>query len=228
MKIKCLIVDDEPAAREILQRYVNDDSRLEWLAGCANAFEAKTILDSEKIDLLFLDINMPKLSGLAFYKTLSNPPQVIFTTAYPEYAVDGFEVQAVDYLVKPFTFERFFKAVSKVTSKVHKKETNDKDFILLSADKKIYKVNINDIIYLEAQGDYVNVYLDDKQLLVHDTLQNLHKLLAQDQFSRIHKSYIVALAKFDYVEGNMVAIGRKFLPIGDTYRNAFLKAIKKD
>jgi len=227
MKIRCLIVDDEPAAREILQRYIKDDSRLEWVAGCANAFEANTVLQNEKIDLIFLDINMPKLSGLAFYKALTNPPQVIFTTAYPEYAVEGFEVNALDYLVKPFSFERFFKAVTKFTSRAQENETQDKDFILLSADKKMYKVNINNICFLEAQGDYVSVYLDDKQLLVHDTLQNLHNQLPQDNFIRIHKSYVVAVDKLDYMEGNMVAIREKFLPLGDTYRVAFLDIIKK-
>jgi len=226
MKIKCLIVDDEPAAREILQQYTADDSRLEAAAVCSNAFEAADVLQEEKIDLLFLDINMPKLSGLAFYKSLSRPPAVIFTTAYPEYAVEGFEVEADDYLLKPFTFERFYKAVSKVINK-NAESRGDRDFILLNAEKKMFKINIDDINYLEAQGDYVNVCLKDRQLLVHDTLQNMQKQLPENRFERIHKSYVIALDKFDYIEGNMLVCGKKYLPIGSTYRESFLNKIKK-
>jgi len=226
MKIKCLIIDDEPVAQDILKHFITDDSRLELVSTCSNAFEANDILQKEKVDLLFLDINMPKLSGLAFYKSLNHPPAVIFTTAYPEYALDGFEVEAVDYLLKPFTFERFFKAVSKVVNKIAETREN-RDSILLNADKKIFKININDIYYLEAQGDYVNVCLKDKQLLVHNTLQNLKKQLPETRFERIHKSYIIALDKFDYIEGNMLVSNRKYLPIGNTYRESFLKKIKK-
>ena len=226
MKIACLIIDDEPAAREILQQYVADDARLDLVALCSNAFEANAILEKQKIDLLFLDINMPRLSGLAFYKSLSKPPAVIFTTAYPEYAVEGFEVDAVDYLLKPFTFERFFKAVSKVAEKKQDKKQSNIDFILLYADKKMYKAHIDDIAYLEAQGDYVSVYMRDKQLLVHDSLQRLHRQMPAKQFIRIHKSFVVAINKFDYIEGNTVAIQNKYLPIGETYRKDFFKAIK--
>ena len=226
MKIKCLIIDDEPAAREILKTYLCDDPRLDLAGVCSNAFEANEILLKEKIDLLFLDINMPKLSGLAFYKTLNRPPAVIFTTAYPEFAVEGFEVEAVDYLVKPFTFERFYKAVSKMTEKKHSASIENRDFILLNADKKIFKINIDNIFYLESKADYVNVCLKEKQLLVHDTLQRLHQQLPEKQFVRIHKSYVVALNKFDYIEGNMLVINSNYLPIGDTYREAFLKMVK--
>ena len=226
MKIKCLIIDDEPAAQEILQRFTADDSRLELAGICSNAFEANNFLEEEKIDLLFLDINMPKLSGLAFYKSLNRPPAVIFTTAYPEYAVEGFEVEAVDYLLKPFTFERFYKAVSRVVNNAAEINANT-DFILLSVEKKLYKININNINYLEAQRDYVNVCLKDRQLLVHDTLQNLQKQLPINRFERIHKSYVIALNKVEYIEGNMLVISNKYLPIGSTFRESFLKKIKK-
>ena len=227
MMIKCLIIDDEPAAQDILKRFVADDPRLELVAVCSNAFEANEILTNNKVDLLFLDINMPKLSGLAFYKALHQPPAVIFTTAYHEYAVEGFEVDAVDYLLKPFSFERFFKAVSKVAQKTHLKPPTHSDFILLKADKKMYKIHINDIIYLESQGDYVNVCLHEKQLLVHDTLTHMGQQLPGALFQRIHKSYIVAMDKFEYIEGNMIIINNRNLPIGNTYREAFLQKIKK-
>jgi DNA-binding LytR/AlgR family response regulator len=227
MKIKCLIIDDEPAAQEILKTYTADDSRLELVEVCSNAFKASDVLAKEKIDLLFLDINMPKLSGLAFYKTLNQPPAVIFTTAYPEFAVEGFEVDAVDYLLKPFTFERFYKAVSKVFEKMQAPNAESKDFIVLNANKKMYKINIADIFYLEAQADYVNVHLKDKELLVHETLQHLHQQLPENQFMRIHKSFVVSLNKFDYIEGNMLMINSKYLPIGEAYREKFLKTVKK-
>ncbi len=226
MKINCMIVDDEPAALDILKHYIADDARLELAAVCSNALQANELLASKKIDLLFLDINMPKLSGLTFYKSLSKAPAVIFTTAYPEYAVEGFEVDAVDYLLKPFSFERFLKAVNKFVEKSNSAQNNEQDFILLYADKKMYKTNLNEIYYLEARADYVNVCLKNKQLLVHDTLSQLLKKLPANKFQRIHKSYVVALDKFDYIEGNMLIINNKNLPIGNTYRDAFLKNIK--
>jgi DNA-binding LytR/AlgR family response regulator len=226
MKLRCLIIDDEPMARDILRSYIEDDRRLELVDTCANAFEANVMLEKKDIDVLFLDINMPKLSGLSFYKTLSNPPMVIFTTAYPEYAVEGFEVNAVDYLLKPFTFERFLKAVNKIFDQRNHIGDPIQSYILLNVDKKIHKVKLDEITYMKAQGDYVQVFVRDNTLLVHETLTHILERLPGKRFVRIHKSYVVAIDKFDYIEGNMLILGKTTLPIGNTYRDSFLRSIK--
>jgi DNA-binding LytR/AlgR family response regulator len=227
MKIKCIIVDDEPASREILERYIRECSGLTLIKVCTNAFEANDLMNYENIQLIFLDINMPGLSGMKFYKSLANPPFVIFTTAYPEFAVEGFEVNAVDYLLKPFPFERFLKAVNKAIEIICKqpKEFNHAEFLLLRSDKKIHRVNINDIVFLEAIGDYVKVYLGLKHIVVHDTFQNLLAQLPANNIIRVHKSFAVSLDKFELIEGNMIKIQDKTIPIGQTYRSAFMNRI---
>lgn len=195
---------------------------------CSHAIEAGEKLRTPgNIELLFLDITLPRISGLDFYRSLSGAPPVIFTTAYPEYAVNGFEVNAVDYLVKPFPFDRFLKAVNKL---LDQRRTNGpllQDYILLQADKKTHKVNYDDILYIEAMGDYVKVYMRDKTLIVHHTLQKLQELLPYDRFFRIHKSFLIALPRIEYIEGNMVIINDRQLPIGQTYRTEFLTRLQR-
>jgi DNA-binding LytR/AlgR family response regulator len=227
MKITCMIIEDEPVSQEILMRYVKDYESLELLAVCNDAIEASEKLSSLRPDVIFLDITMPRLSGLDFYRSLSNPPPVIFTTAYPEYAVNGFEVNAVDYLVKPFPFDRFVKAVMKLRDVLQTSSKRDDQFIMLQADKKYHKVNVNEIQFLEAMGDYVKVFLSGKTLIVHQTLQRLFEQLPSTLFSRVHKSYVIALSKLEYVEGNMIIIGTNKVPIGQTYRNDFLNSLQK-
>jgi DNA-binding LytR/AlgR family response regulator len=226
-KISCMIIEDEPVSQEILMRYIRDYDSLELLAVCNNAIEAAQKLGSLEPDLLFLDIAMPRLSGLDFYKSLSNPPYVIFTTAYPEYAVSGFEVNAVDYLVKPFPFERFVKAMGKLQSIVNVTSQRDAQFITLQADKKIHKLDIDQILFLEAMGDYVKVVMNGKTLIVHHTLQKLLEQLPRSLFYRVHKSYAIALNKFEYVEGNQIVIKTSRVPIGQTYRNDFLEVLQR-
>ena len=157
MKIHCMIVEDEPASQDILKAYVADCPNLSLVATCKNAFEANDVLMNRKVDLMFLDINMPGLSGMKFYQSLSHPPFVIFTTAYPEFALEGFEVDAVDYLLKPFPFERFLKAVNRAADRLKKVAGNQSkdEFVLFKADKKIHKILLSEILYLEALGDYV-------------------------------------------------------------------------
>ena len=228
MKINCIIVDDEPASREILEKYVADCSCLNLVLTCKNAFEATEAINSFEIQIIFLDINMPKLSGMKFYRSLTNPPFVIFTTAYPEFAVEGFEVNAVDFLLKPFPFERFLKAVNKAIDNL-KNQTNENnyhEFIFLKSDKKIHRIIINEIYHLESIGDYVKVFFNGRFIMVHDTFQNLLNQLPNNLFVRIHKSHAVAINKIDTVEGNMVKIKDKFFPIGQTYRNEFMTLIK--
>lgn len=226
MRISCIIVDDEPASREIIEKYISDCALLNLISSCKNAFEANEIITQEQIQLIFLDINMPNLSGIKFYKSLSNPPFVIFTTAYPEYAVEGFEVDAIDYLLKPFSFERFLKSVNKALNIFNQKDIADNiPFIVLKADKKLFRVNIKDINYLEALGDYVKVDYLNHTIMVHDTFQNLLTQLAESNLIRVHKSFAISLNKFDHIEGNMIKIKDKSIPIGQKYRSDLLKII---
>ena len=226
MKINCIIVDDEPASREILEKYISDCASLNLISSCKNAIEANEIINQEQIQLIFLDINMPKLSGIKFYKSLPNPPFVIFTTAYPEYAVEGFEVDAIDYLLKPFSFERFLKSVNKALNIFNHIDTkNHIPFIVLKSDKKLFRVNINDINYLEALGDYVKVDFLCQSILVHDTFKNLLIQLGEANLVRVHKSFAISLHKFEQIEGNMIKIKNKSIPIGQKYREELLKII---
>lgn len=225
--IKCLIIDDEPLSRDVLKTFTEDHPDLVLIAECKDAFSAMDILASQRIDLLFLDINMPKLSGINFYKSLNQKPAVIFTTAYPEFAVEGFELNAIDYLMKPIAFERFVKAVQKVKDRLGTEKTSvvNYDHIMLKADKKMYRTPFADILYCEALGDYVKVHLADKTLIVTTTMKGILADLPHDQFIRTHKSYIINKTKFDYIEGNQIRIGEHMIAIGQSYREEVLKQL---
>lgn len=228
MKINCLIVDDEPIARDLLRKYIADVPALNLVSSCQDAIEATEVLMKEDVDLLFLDINMPRLSGMNFYRSLSNPPAVIFTTAYPEYAIEGFEVSATDYLLKPFSFERFYKAVTRILESVESNGTvQDENTILLKADKKIHRIKTSEILYIEGLGDYVKVHLMDHSLVVHDRLKNLLDKLPSF-FLQIHKSYVVSVNKVKFIDGNMANLGKLELPIGQTFKEGFLHALMGD
>ncbi len=221
----CMIVDDEPLARDVLVKYIANCPILELAAVCKSAFEAIEILKNKDIRILFLDINMPQLSGLSMVRTMDNPPNIIFTTAYPEYAVEGFEVDAADYLVKPFSFERFMKAVNKaiqreeyIRNRFQTQDHNERKYFRIKADGKIYQLDYDRIKYFEAFGDYVKVHTDDKTIITHDTLKNVEKNLPAKQFMRVHRSYIISLDKIEYIEGNRVKIGQEFIPVGDSYK----------
>jgi DNA-binding LytR/AlgR family response regulator len=222
-----MIVEDEPVSQDILKAYIADCPNLSLVVTCKNAFEANDVLMNRKVDLMFLDINMPGLSGMKFYQSLSHPPFVIFTTAYPEFALEGFEVDAVDYLLKPFPFHRFLKAVNRAVERLKAMTGNQlkEDFVLFKSDKKIHKVLLSDIFYLEALGDYVKIHLTDRFILVHETLQNLHSRLPEPPFYRIHKSFVVSVNKFSYMEGNSLQMGDQSIPIGNTYRERFREVI---
>ena len=225
-KISCLVIEDEPASQEILRKYISDFPQLECRHYCSNAFEAADILRSDRIDLIFLDINMPRLSGMEFYKSLVNPPAVIFTTAYAEYAAEGFEVNAVDYLVKPFPFDRFLKAVNKYIDIKESKPLAD-EYILLMADKKMHKVDVSSILFAEGMSDYVKVHTDKMTLIVLITLQKLQEQLPGYLFKRIHKSFIISIDRLEYVDGNFVVINKHQIPIGQTYRSEFLSFLQQ-
>lgn len=225
--IRCLIVDDEPLSRQVLNGFVADHPDLEIAGECKDALEAMSFLEKHEIDLLFLDINMPKLSGVNFYKSLQQKPEVIFTTAYSEFAVEGFELNAIDYLMKPIAFERFVKAVQKVKLKLGQSSNSSiaQDYIMLKADKKMYRTPFKDILFCVALGDYVKVHLKDKVLIISTTMKNILAELPEPLFLRTHKSYIINKTKVEYIEGNQIKIGSQLVSIGQSYREEVIKAL---
>jgi DNA-binding LytR/AlgR family response regulator len=236
MKIRCLIIDDEPLAQRILERYIQDVSSLELVQKCSNALDAIEIMKAQTIDLIFLDINMPKLTGLEFLRSLTNPPLVIITTAYAEFAIQGYELDVVDYLMKPFGMDRFLKAIQKVHDilkpREHSKtqattsEAQEDQYIFVKSSKKTYRINLNDILYVEALGDYVKIYTTDRMIISYHSMKNLETLLSPKQFPRIHKSFIVSLSKIDLIEGNQVKMKDRYIPIGTNFKAEFEKLIR--
>ena len=235
-KIKCLIVDDEPPAIDVLVKYIQSVDDLELSATCSNAVEALGTLKHSPIDLLFLDIQMPQLLGTDFVRTLKNPPKVIFTTAYRKFALEGFELDAVDYLLKPISFERFLKAVNKVlqtsiqvssTSQPFDDHSNIAgNFIYFRTDRKMVKVFLQDILYVESLKDYIKIITRSKQIITKQGISALEEMLPPDQFLRIHRSYLVALKKIDSYTSDDIQIGDKELPIGRMYHHEVIKALK--
>ncbi len=237
--IKAIIVDDEPLAHVVLETYISQMPNIELVAKCENAFEANEVLRNQHVDLIFLDIQMPQLSGVDFLKTLSNPPCVIFTTAYPDYAVEGFELNAVDYLLKPISLERFLKAVNKVSDKINSKKSDEaashdvaEDFFFVKADKKLVKVNFEEILYIEGLKDYVIIRQENGRVITLQTMKSLEDRLPESKFKRVHRSYIVNIKKITAILGNMVELmegGKlKQLPIGKNYRDELLEMINEN
>jgi len=227
MQLNCLIVDDEPLSQDVISDYVSVCPELTLKGTCKDAIEAGEILKNEKIDVLFLDVNMPRLSGISFVKTLKEPPFFVFITAYPEYAIEGFDVEAVDYLLKPVSFERFRIGVNRVVERFSSKQNIDSSaqHIMVRSNKKSYKINFDELLYLEAQGDYVKFVTIERVLMVHGTLKEMMQQLPQNQFERIHKSFIISLSKVDYVEGNQVKVGENKVPVSLSYREQLLKKL---
>jgi DNA-binding LytR/AlgR family response regulator len=229
-KTTCLVIDDEPLAREILKQHITGVESLELVGTCSNAVEAFSFLKNHTIDLLFLDIQMPQLLGTHFIRTLKSTPKVIFTTAYRKYAVEGFELDAVDYLLKPITFERFLKAVSKVLQSnlppvqapVHTKENHTEQgnlFLYFRVDKKMVKVFFNEILFIEALKDYVKIITTGKTIVTKHLLSSLAEMLPADEFLRIHRSYIVAINKIESFYSDNVEIAKHQLPIGRLFKH---------
>lgn len=223
--INYIIVDDEVAAHSNIEDYASNLKNLKLLKNCYNAFEAISFLNSNQVDLIFLDINMPKLSGLDFLKTIKNPPLIIICSAYSEYAIDGFTLNVTDYLLKPFSFERFISAVNKVNTlseqsvkQVIQTESNKSERIFLKDSKKHYQVKISDILYIEAFGNYVKVIMKDKTIITHQTLSYFNATLSKDDFVQVHKSFVVAKEHINLIEGNLVHIESNKIPISKTYK----------
>lgn len=227
MQINCLVVDDEPLAREVIVDYVKACPELNLVDVCSDALQAGEVLTRQKVDLLLLDISMPKLSGIGFVKSLKEPPLFIFISAYPEYALEGFEVDAVDYLLKPVTFERFRTAVNRVLERLSTVEKNKHaEHLIVRADRKNYRIHFTELLYLEAQGDYVRFVTGERSLMVHGTLKEFLALLPENLFSQIHKSFVISLAKVIYTEGNQVKIGEHKLPVSLSFKDDFLKKLR--
>lgn len=239
--MRCLVVDDEPLAHKIISNYCDNLSFLEIVKKCHSAFEAINYLNENEVDLIFLDINMPKLKGLDFLRTLKKPPLIIITTAYQEYAMEGYELSILDYLLKPFSFERFLKAVNKAVDQNKllqasikptkntqelintSTDTIEQKSIFIKGDKKIHQVKLNTILYLESIGSYVKIHLENEMIITLDRLTNFENTLPKNLFLRIHRSYIIAINKINTIEGNRIKINEIEIPIGQTYKSNISK-----
>jgi two-component system, LytTR family, response regulator len=229
----CVIVDDEPFAREIIQSYCSHLPNLKVVASYGNAIEAREVFKQFKIDILFLDVNMPVLDGMSFLKTLKDRPQVIFTTAYKEFATDAFDLAACDYLLKPFSLERFIIAVDKALEKLNlvkipkqeSQENETESYIFIKTGGKIYKIKHDDLLFAEANGNYTKIITTKNTLQIALTFSDFEKLLPGLLFLRVHRSFIINKSKISHVEGNRIFIEKSEIPIGSNYKERFLKEL---
>ncbi len=235
-KVKCLIVDDEPIAREIIESFAEKLQNLEVVKSCKNVTEAFEVLNSEKIDLIFLDINMPEVSGLTLAKSLSGPTKIIFTTAYREFAVEGFDLQAVDYLLKPISFERFLKAVQKFFD-LHVKSTKENstqrepiesDSFFVRSDRKMVKVNLDEILYIESLGDYVKIHISSGTIITRETLSNVEAKLPDRRFLRSHRSFIVSVKSISGYTNEYIEVNKKAIPISRSYKESVFDKLENE
>ena len=249
MNLSCLIVEDEPLARNLITQYVQKVPSLNLVKACSNPLEAIEILRGTHVDILFLDVQMPEITGITLLKILQKKPYVILTTAYSEYALEGYELEVSDYLLKPITFERFLKAVERATirlnttnitstitnenEKINTEKINNNNeliqpFIFVKDGTKLVKIKLSDIMYIEGLKDYISIYTPNKKIVSLQRIKVLEAQLPENQFIRIHNSYIVALAWIDSIHKERVEIGKTLLPISDTYRKAFKDFIDKN
>lgn len=232
--LRCIAVDDEPLALDIIEKYIERIADLKLVARCGSALEALEVLKQEEIDLIFLDIQMSDLTGIQFLKSLTNPPMVIFTTAYDQYALEGYDLDVVDYLLKPIPFDRFLKAANKASdlhnSAKTKSDVGDstRDFIFVRSDYQLVKINLSDILYIEGLKDYVKIFTGPKPIFSHQNLKSIEGKLPAKDFIRIHKSYIISINKIEVIQKNFVIVGGNEIPIGDSYREQLYKVINED
>ncbi len=232
-KIKCIVVDDEPMAREILVSFIEKISNLELVKTCKNALEAFEVVNSQKIDLLFLDINMPEVSGLSLAKMIGKESKVIFTTAYRDYAVEGFNLKAVDYLLKPISFDRFLEAVNTFFETISvtentKVESNNvsSDFFFVRSERKMVKINFEEILYIESLSDYIKICTLKNNIITRETITNVEAKLPSQHFLRVHRSYIVSLKSIDSYTNEFVELNQKAIPISRKYKESVLKKLE--
>jgi DNA-binding LytR/AlgR family response regulator len=237
MKTKCLIIDDEPLARDLMRSHISKLENFEIVAECGDAMKAMQELRDKKVDLMFMDIQMPQITGIEFLKILKNPPKVIITTAYREYALDSFELDVVDYLLKPITFERFLKSVNKYYQVTQEEAqisapvaevslAQEEAFIYVKENKRVIKVNLNEILYIEGLSEYVQIYTDKKRIITKTSMTNLEEKLPNDSFLRIHKSFIVSMPRIEAFTAHTIEVPGKELPIGRSYKNSVLNALQ--
>ncbi len=232
--IQCLIVDDEPVAREILENHLAKIETIKVLACCKSAVEAFNIINAERVDLIFLDINMPEISGLSFARSINKNIKIIFTTAYREYAVDGFDLQAVDYLLKPISFERLLQAINKYLDEniqvkpelAPKIQTEKNESFFVRADRKMVKIAFNEILFIESLSDYIKIHLKEKSIVTRETISNIEAKLPQNEFIRVHRSFIVSLPVIDSFTNEYIGIGRKQIPISRSYKQKVLEILE--
>ncbi len=237
--IRCLAIDDEMLALDLIEDNIKKVPFLELVQKCKSAIEAMEVLRTQSIDLIFLDIQMPDISGIQMLRSLNNKPLVIFTTAYSKYATDGFDLDVIDYLLKPYAFERFLKAVNKVHEYMDLRErtashSNVRDvvaspnFLFVKADYKLYKINLKDILYVEGLKDYVKIYASDKPIVTQISMKALEEKLPSQDFIRVHRSFIVAFSKIDFIQKHMLTIGKKEIPISEHYRDQLFNIINHE
>jgi DNA-binding LytR/AlgR family response regulator len=236
MKTKCLIIDDEPLARDLIRNHIEKLENFEIVAECGDAMKALQELRDQHVDLMFLDIQMPQITGIEFLKILKNPPKVIITTAYREYALDGFELDVVDYLLKPITFERFLKSVNKyyqVTQEdvqnavpEHNNFSSEETYIYVKENKRVIKLQLDDILYIEGLSEYVQIYTGKKKIITKISMTSLEDKLPGNGFLRIHKSFIVSLSKIEAFTSNTIEVPGKELPIGRSYKTSVLDVLQ--
>jgi DNA-binding LytR/AlgR family response regulator len=230
MSIKCIVIDDEPLARKGLKEYIADIDFLEIVGEFDNPLKAAELISKGDVQLLFLDIQMPRITGLDFFKSLQNPPPVIFTTAYPQYALEGFEVNALDYLVKPVSFSRFLAASLKAKEYYEVRENNTateagSDFFFIKADNKLVKIVFDEVLYVEALQNYVTIHTASKKYMTYLTFKAVEDYLPGDKFLKVHKSYIVAASKIDSIEGNDIRIGQQHIPISRNQKEEVMEKL---
>ncbi|HYK47895.1 MAG TPA: LytTR family DNA-binding domain-containing protein [Parafilimonas sp.] len=222
--IRCIIVEDETLAQNVIQSHLQRTPGFELVGICNNALEATETLSKHDVDLIFLDVQLPGMTGLNFLRTLQDPPLVVLTTAHAEYALESYEFNVIDYLLKPISFERFSKTVNKIvdgklfTQAAKEKQTWPHDHIFIKSSGKFFKVNFSEIVYVESMKDYLKIYTADYRLITHQTMNEMEKMLPAKQFMRVHKSYIVSLAHIKTIQTNNIEVGKAFIPIGSNYK----------
>lgn len=236
--INCIAIDDDPSALKIIREYCSRIQSVNLIGAFTNPYEAIYTLNNNQVDLIFLDIVMPQISGLEFLKTLYNPPMVIFTTAHKEYAFEAFENDAVDYLVKPFAFDRFLKAMNKAFQLVKLKNPVNtaseetpaisNGFLMVKVEYTTIRVDLNAILYIEGLKDYVKIHTEGKLILTKTTMKNIIEKLPSDSFIRVHKSYIISLEKIDMIENSRIVIGNQRIPIGESFRSSFFEVVNRN
>ena len=229
MKLKCIITDDEPIARKGLQNYVERIDFLELVGVCEDAIQLNNQLKSQQADLLFLDIEMPYMTGIELLNSLSNPPKVIITSAYAEYAIKGYDLEVSDYLLKPISFDRFLKAVNKAYDQLISSQTPVvQDYLFVKTSLKLEKIRFNDMRFIEGVENYVAIYTSDGKIITHTTLRTILQKLPPARFVQVHKSYLVNIDKIDSIEGNLLGIGKNKIPLSRTYKETALEIILKN